>query len=160
MGTYALRRKGVDSGKACHTYRATNTSRARDMLQTGPPKKRDLASITRRSTLLVRFTRPRRPSRFRQGEESRVLDMVMAPRVSLECPLYTNPTVTAVGIVLPAGNGGHIVMVPRARRADMRFTNVTMLAEDLGIMIEDIPKVILIQAGFLLGNWTPIIDSA
>lgn len=89
-----------------------------------------------------------------------MLDMVMAPRVSLECSLYTNPTVTAVGIVLLAGNGGHIVMVPRTRRADMRFMNVTMLAEDLGIMIEDIPKAILIQAGFLPGNWTPIIDSA
>jgi 23S rRNA U2552 (ribose-2'-O)-methylase RlmE/FtsJ len=72
--------------------------------------------------------------------EYRVLDIGMAPGGFLNQVLDTNPAATAIGITLPATQGGHAVMLPQTRRAEVRFMDVTMLAEDLGTRIEDITQ--------------------
>ncbi|KAI4593080.1 hypothetical protein KJ359_010168 [Pestalotiopsis sp. 9143b] len=68
------------------------------------------------------------------GGEGRILDTCMAPGGFLSVVLERNPRATAVAFTLPPSAGGHEVRLPPAARVATHFVDITMLAEDLGVM--------------------------
>ncbi|KAF6828252.1 FtsJ-like methyltransferase family protein [Colletotrichum plurivorum] len=63
----------------------------------------------------------------------RILDMCMAPGGFLATALSKNPGATAVGFSLPKSHGGHRTLVPLSDKVRVRYLDITMLAEDVGL---------------------------
>ena len=69
----------------------------------------------------------------------RILDMCAAPGGFLESALDLNPGAHATAFSLPVSDGGHkMVLSPQDPRLDIKFLDLTMLAEDMGVA--DIPE--------------------
>ncbi|RAO73449.1 uncharacterized protein BHQ10_009461 [Talaromyces amestolkiae] len=62
-----------------------------------------------------------------------VLDMCMAPGGFLAIALSCNPEAQAVAFSLPIINGGHQVLLPKRPNVTLKFFDITMLAEDMGL---------------------------
>lgn len=62
-----------------------------------------------------------------------ILDMCMAPGGFLEIALSYNPEAQALAFSLPKINGGHSVLLPKRSNVTLKFLDVTMLAEDMGL---------------------------
>ncbi|OKL57258.1 hypothetical protein UA08_07608 [Talaromyces atroroseus] len=62
-----------------------------------------------------------------------VLDMCMAPGGFLAIALSYNPEAQALAFSLPKINGGYSVLLPKRPNVTLRFLDVTMLAEDMGL---------------------------
>jgi 23S rRNA U2552 (ribose-2'-O)-methylase RlmE/FtsJ len=62
-----------------------------------------------------------------------VLDMCMAPGGFLAIALSCNPQAQALAFSLPKINGGHSVLLPKRPNVTLKFLDVTMLAEDMGL---------------------------
>lgn len=69
----------------------------------------------------------------------RILDMCMAPGGYLATALSKNPGATAVGFSLPESQGGHKTRVPRTKDVQIRYLDITMLAEDMGFADDRVP---------------------
>lgn len=70
---------------------------------------------------------------------SSILDMCAAPGGFLDVALSTNPQAQAVAFSLPEALGGHKMLLPDSENVAFRFLDVTMLAADMGLSIDDIP---------------------
>ncbi|KAF1815408.1 hypothetical protein P152DRAFT_511563 [Eremomyces bilateralis CBS 781.70] len=66
-----------------------------------------------------------------------ILDMCMAPGGFLDTTLKMNPGAHALGFSLPVSKGGHRTLLRRDPNVTLRFLDVTMLAEDMGLT--DVP---------------------
>ncbi|CAJ2508615.1 Uu.00g136410.m01.CDS01 [Anthostomella pinea] len=62
-----------------------------------------------------------------------VLDMCAAPGGFLATALKLNPDATATGFSLPPSEGGYSILLNEDDRYCVKFLDVTMLAEDLGV---------------------------
>lgn len=62
-----------------------------------------------------------------------ILDMCMAPGGFLAIALSYNPEARALAFSLPKQNGGHLVLLPKRPNVKLKFLDVTMLAEDMGL---------------------------
>lgn len=69
-----------------------------------------------------------------RGGQGKILDTCMAPGGFLSVVLKCNPRSTAVAFTLPPSAGGHDVRLPPSARVTTHFVDITMLAEDLGVM--------------------------
>ncbi|KUL81534.1 hypothetical protein ZTR_10664 [Talaromyces verruculosus] len=69
----------------------------------------------------------------RSQDGSSVLDMCMAPGGFLAIALSCNPQAQALAFSLPKINGGHSVLLPKRPNVTLKFLDVTMLAEDMGL---------------------------
>ncbi|KAH0441158.1 FtsJ-like methyltransferase family protein [Colletotrichum camelliae] len=67
----------------------------------------------------------------------RILDMCMAPGGFLAIALQKNPDAHALGFSLPVSQGGYERLIPPRRSLEVRFMDITMLAQDMGVT--DIP---------------------
>lgn len=77
------------------------------------------------------------------GSTLRVLDLCMAPGGYSRAILDVNPTASIDGISLSPDDGGHEMLLPfgaEDRRVSVLFTDITMLATEYGIDMEEIPK--------------------
>lgn len=62
-----------------------------------------------------------------------ILDMCMAPGGFLAIALSCNPEAQALAFSLPRIDGGHRVLLPKRPSVTLKFLDVTMLAEDMGL---------------------------
>lgn len=62
-----------------------------------------------------------------------ILDMCMAPGGFLAIALSCNPEAQALAFSLPRIDGGHRVLLPKHPNVTLKFLDVTMLAEDMGM---------------------------
>ncbi|CAI0653745.1 unnamed protein product [Colletotrichum noveboracense] len=70
--------------------------------------------------------------------QKRILDMCMAPGGFLAVALEKNPDAHALGFSLPVSQGGHKPLLLSSRNVDVKFMDITMLAQDMGVT--DIPS--------------------
>lgn len=78
-----------------------------------------------------------------KGSKLQVLDLCMAPGGFSAAILALNPTASINGISLPRANGGHELLLPfgeRDPRVCVFFTDITMLAAECGVDVEEIPE--------------------
>ncbi|KAK2002782.1 hypothetical protein LX36DRAFT_567487 [Colletotrichum falcatum] len=64
----------------------------------------------------------------------RILDMCMAPGGFLSVALEKNPDAHALCFSLPASQGGHRVLLQPSPNVELRYMDITMLAEDMGVV--------------------------
>jgi 23S rRNA U2552 (ribose-2'-O)-methylase RlmE/FtsJ len=67
------------------------------------------------------------------SEHSRILDMCMAPGGFIATVLSLNPRSRTSGFTLPPSDGGHEVLLPRSTNVILKYLDITMLAEDMGV---------------------------
>jgi len=75
------------------------------------------------------------------GPSPEILDLCMAPGGYSASALKCNPSALVAGLTLHPSLGGHQILIPYGRRdlrVDVLFTDITMLATELGV--EDIPE--------------------
>ncbi|KAF7587647.1 hypothetical protein BBP40_006902 [Aspergillus hancockii] len=65
--------------------------------------------------------------------QPKILDMCMAPGGFLETALNFNPGSSALGFSLPVSDGGHGIHLPKNTSVAVKFLDITMLAEDMGV---------------------------
>ncbi|EQB53632.1 hypothetical protein CGLO_06621 [Colletotrichum gloeosporioides Cg-14] len=70
--------------------------------------------------------------------QKRILDMCMAPGGFLAIALQKNPGARALGFSLPVSQGGHECLLPPSKNVEVKFMDITMLAQDMGVA--DIPS--------------------
>lgn len=68
-----------------------------------------------------------------------VLDLCAAPGGFLNTAMRHNPGCAAVGFSLDPAEGGYSNLLSPFRRRCIKFLDVTMLAEDMGIALADVP---------------------
>jgi 23S rRNA U2552 (ribose-2'-O)-methylase RlmE/FtsJ len=71
-------------------------------------------------------------------ERVSVLDLCMAPGGFVQAVLNCHPTAEVRAFSLPPDQGGHKVLLDRPERFQITFTDITMLAMDMGATAEDI----------------------
>jgi hypothetical protein len=72
----------------------------------------------------------------------KTLDLCMAPGGYTASVLDLHPYATVKGISLPPSFGGHPLLVPHGAtdpHVEIQFMDITMLATEFGISIDDIP---------------------
>lgn len=77
------------------------------------------------------------------GSTLQVLDLCMAPGGYSAAILDLNPTASIDGVSLPPEDGGHEVLLPfgaKDLRVCVLFTDITMLATEYGVKMEEIPN--------------------
>lgn len=67
------------------------------------------------------------------SDEPSILSLCTAPGGFLATSMKMHPTAHALAFSLPTAQGGYKVQVPDSPKLDLRFVDVTMLAEDLGV---------------------------
>ncbi|KAH8754539.1 hypothetical protein F5883DRAFT_184162 [Diaporthe sp. PMI_573] len=77
-----------------------------------------------------------------KGRQTRILDCCMAPGAYLQAALEHNPGAHALAFTLPPEKGGHVPLLDcdGSRGLDLRLLDLTMLAADMGVTAEQIPK--------------------
>ncbi|KAK2596488.1 hypothetical protein N8I77_013376 [Diaporthe amygdali] len=77
-----------------------------------------------------------------KGRQKRILDCCMAPGTYLQAALKHNPDAHALAFTLPPEEGGHTPLLERdeSRGLDIRLLDLTMLAADMGVTPDQIPK--------------------
>ncbi|KAF4835272.1 hypothetical protein CGCTS75_v002822 [Colletotrichum tropicale] len=70
--------------------------------------------------------------------QKRILDMCMAPGGFLAIALQKNPGAHALGFSLPVSKGGHERLLPPSKNVEVKFMDITMLAQDMGV--KEIPS--------------------
>ncbi|MCJ1468082.1 hypothetical protein MMC07_006709 [Pseudocyphellaria aurata] len=81
--------------------------------------------------------------RKRLGAAVTSLNLCMAPGGYTWYFLQRNPAATSFGITLPVEDGGHPMYLPHGEhdeRVKVEFMDITMLASEFGIPIEDVPS--------------------
>lgn len=77
-----------------------------------------------------------------KGRQKRILDCCMAPGTYLETALKHNPGAHALAFTLPPEEGGHAPLLEcdESRGLDIKLLDLTMLAADMGVTPDQIPK--------------------
>ncbi|KAI9934848.1 hypothetical protein MW887_000468 [Aspergillus wentii] len=70
--------------------------------------------------------------RINHTYQPRILDLCFAPGGFLATALRLNPSASAMGFSLPPSQGGHRDLLPSHPNIQLKFLDVTMLAEDMG----------------------------
>lgn len=88
------------------------------------------------------FSIPDSTGAAEQGHQKRILDCCMAPGVYLEAALKHNPGAHALAFTLPPEKGGHTPLLKsdEPRGLDIRLLDLTMLAADMGVTQDQMPK--------------------
>ncbi len=79
----------------------------------------------------------------KKGSKLQVLDLCMAPGGFSAALLTLNPTASISGISLPRAKGAHKLLLPfgeKDPRVCVLFTDITMLAAECGVDMEEIPE--------------------
>ncbi|ROV87473.1 hypothetical protein VSDG_09789 [Cytospora chrysosperma] len=72
-------------------------------------------------------------------ETPTILDLCAAPGLFLEHAIKVNRGASALGFTLPYHHGGYTLSVKRGARINIKFLDITMLAEDMGVTDQEIP---------------------
>jgi 23S rRNA U2552 (ribose-2'-O)-methylase RlmE/FtsJ len=75
----------------------------------------------------------------RQGSET-ILDLCMAPGGFLRTAMRYITSAHATAFTLPVSDGGHHILLEDKDNVTIKLLDITMLAEDIGMSIEGIPK--------------------